>query len=97
MNTRQSILKTLGVITLLGTMVVCDARAELILELGAGYSYPTDGLGDDHVGSQPLGTVMLGYEHKSGYGISYTHISNPTTTADYGINMLRVTKRFSWF
>jgi len=81
---------------LLMTMVVWDeADAELMLELSAGYSYPTDSLGNDEVGDQPLATAEAGWNSKSGYGISYLHISNPTTR-DYGINMLRIKKRFTW-
>ena len=71
-----------------------DSEAELMLELSAGYSYPTDSLGDDEVGDQPLATLEAGWNHK-GYGISYLHISNPTAR-DYGVNMLRIKKRFTW-
>ena len=85
-----------AICTLLSTMVVWDeANAELMLELSAGYSYPTDSLGDDEVGDQPIATAEMGWNSRSGYGISYLHISNPTTK-DYGINMLRVKKRFTW-
>jgi len=85
-----------AICTLLLTMVVWDeADAELMLELSAGYSYPTDSLGNDEVGDQPLATAEAGWNSKSGYGISYLHISNPTAR-DYGINMLRVKKRFTW-
>ena len=83
-----------AVTVLLLTMVV-DAEAELMLELSAGYSYPTDSLGNDEVGDQPLATLEAGWNSKSGYGISYLHISNPTAR-DYGINMLRIKKRFTW-
>ena len=72
-----------------------DADAELMLELSAGYSYPTDTLGNEHIGDRPLATLEAGWNHKSGYGISYLHISDPTAR-DYGINMWRVKKRFTW-
>ena len=72
-----------------------DANAELMLELSAGYSYPTDTLGNEHIGDRPLATIEAGWNHKSGYGISYLHISDPTAR-DYGINLLRVKKRFTW-
>ena len=83
-----------AVTVLLLTMVV-DAEAELMLELSAGYSYPTDSLGNEHIGDRPLATLEAGWNHKSGYGISYFHISDPTAR-DYGVNMLRIKKRFTW-
>ena len=73
-----------------------ESRSELILELGLGHTYPSDTLGDNKINSQPIGTVELGYVHKSGFGVSYLHISNPVEQ-DYGINMLRATKQFTWF
>jgi len=72
-----------------------DANAELMLELSAGYSYPTDTLGNEHIGDRPLATLEAGWNHKYGYGISYLHISDPTAR-DYGVNLLRVKKRFTW-
>ena len=72
-----------------------DANAEIMLELSAGYSHPTDSLGNDDIGDQPIATLEAGWNSKLGYGISYLHISNPTAR-DYGINMLRIKKRFTW-
>ena len=86
-----------AVTVLLLTMVVWpeDANSELYLEFGIGYSHPTDSIGSDEVGDQPIATAEAGWQHKSGLGISYLHLSNPTAR-DYGINMLRATKRFKW-
>ena len=72
-----------------------DASAELYLELGAGHSSSIDTLGPHDVGSRPLGTVELGYQH-NGWGVSYLHVSDPTAK-DNGLNMIRATKRFGWF
>ena len=93
---RLSLLALIAVVTICLGLWANSAEAELILELGLGHTYPSDSLGDNKINSQPIGTVELGYVHKSGFGVSYLHISNPAEQ-DYGINMIRATKRFTFF
>ena len=95
-NERTALLALVAGVTLSLGMCTPSAEAELILELGLGHTYPSDTLGDNKINSQPIGTVELGYVHPSGFGLSYLHISNPAEE-DYGINMVRVTKRFTLF
>ena len=93
---RFCMLAWVAVVTICLWLWATAADAEMILELGLGHTYPSDTLGDNKINSQPIGTVELGYVHKSGFGVSYLHISNPAEE-DYGINMLRATKRFTFF
>lgn len=95
MDETLNLMAWIAVALILTALSTC-ASAELNLELGLGHTYPSDTLGDNKINSQPVGTVELGYSHKSGFGVSYLHISNPAEK-DYGINMLRFTKRFTLF
>lgn len=94
MNDRCPTWLLVAAITVLLLILTDEAGAELSLELGIGHTY-NNSLGNTEIDNQPVGTVELGYRHEKGFGVSYLHISNPNEQ-DYGINLFRVTKKWSW-
>jgi hypothetical protein len=82
--------------------VAQPVSAELYVEVGVGYNSNYDTLENSRIDLQPLASFEAGWVSNSkhgimkGVGVDYLHLSNPTAR-DRGINMGRITKRFSLF
>jgi len=99
---RLSLLAWIAVVTICLGLWHGSADAELYAEVGIGYNSNYDTLGNNRIDLQPLASFEAGWKSNKKHGfmkgvsVNYLHLSDPTAR-DRGINMGRVTKRFTFF